>query len=181
MTEADWLACNSADRMLTFLRGKASDRQLRLVACAIARQLWDKLDRPESRSAIAVTEQVADGLVSPAQLKSAWSAACLIFSSAGGMEAAGVAANCAYTKAAEAATGTANHAASQAGIRVSEVVGAIREIVGNPFRPSRINATWLVANDSAVVRVAEAIYSEQDFDRIGILADALEDLSLIHI
>jgi hypothetical protein len=38
MTEAEWLACAYPMEMLKFLTGKASDRKLRLFACAYARQ-----------------------------------------------------------------------------------------------------------------------------------------------
>jgi hypothetical protein len=36
VTEAEWLACSEPEKMLTFLRSKASERKLRhfLVACA---------------------------------------------------------------------------------------------------------------------------------------------------
>jgi hypothetical protein len=34
LTEADWLACTRAEKMLCYLRGRASDRKPRLLACA---------------------------------------------------------------------------------------------------------------------------------------------------
>jgi hypothetical protein len=175
VTEAQWLACTDPMPMLEFLCGKASDRKLRLFACAVARELWDKLDNAESRRAIEAAEKFADGLVTANELKSAWNAACLVFSSVSGMEAAGAAANCAYIKAAEAATSTLKHAASWAGVRGTGVIVAIRDIIGNPFRPSSINAAWLAVNDAAVVMIAQAVYVELALDRMGILADALED------
>ena len=39
MTEAEWLGCNDPDKMLRFVQGKASERQLRLLACACCRSL----------------------------------------------------------------------------------------------------------------------------------------------
>jgi hypothetical protein len=160
--------------MLAFLRGKASERQLRLLACAVGRLLWDRLAQDASRRAVEVAEQYADGLATVDQLKSAWTTACLVFDSSGGMEAAGVATNCAYSQAAEAATGTVTQAAV-AGISNTAVAATLREILGNPFHPVSINAAWLAANDRAVERIAQGIYEEQAFNRMPVLADALED------
>ncbi|AMV29601.1 hypothetical protein VT84_34725 [Gemmata sp. SH-PL17] len=48
----------------------------------------------------------------------------------------------------------------------------IRDIVGNPFRPVTVDASWLT---STVVAPAEGIYQDRAFDRLPILADALQD------
>lgn len=48
----------------------------------------------------------------------------------------------------------------------------LREIVGNPFRSSRAGPSWLT---STVLALASGIYSEKAFDRLPILADALQD------
>jgi len=50
------------------------------------------------------------------------------------------------------------------------------DIFGNPFRPaSTPSAPVLTWNDSIVVKLAESIYNERGFDRLPILADALEE------
>ena len=51
----------------------------------------------------------------------------------------------------------------------------LREIFGNPFRLPQIDPYWLSRNDRAAARMAQSIYDERAFDRMAILADALED------
>jgi hypothetical protein len=50
----------------------------------------------------------------------------------------------------------------------------LREIFGNPFHPVAFNATW---RTSDVMLLANGIYAERAFDRMPILADALQDAS----
>jgi hypothetical protein len=52
----------------------------------------------------------------------------------------------------------------------------VRELFGNPFRPSPpLPSSVLAWNDGTVKRIAEGIYEDQAFDRLPILADALLD------
>jgi hypothetical protein len=51
----------------------------------------------------------------------------------------------------------------------------VREVIGNPFRPAAADPACLTWNDGTVCRIAHAIYQESAFDRMPILADALED------
>jgi hypothetical protein len=51
----------------------------------------------------------------------------------------------------------------------------MRDIFGNPFAPATISSIWLTWNDGTVRSVAQAIYDDRAFDRLPILADALED------
>jgi hypothetical protein len=51
----------------------------------------------------------------------------------------------------------------------------LRDLFGNPFRPVAIDPSWLIWNNGTVTRIAETIYREQAFDRMPILADALEE------
>ncbi|MBA4191171.1 MAG: hypothetical protein C0467_24590 [Planctomycetaceae bacterium] len=53
-----------------------------------------------------------------------------------------------------------------------EQVHLLREIIGNPFRPVSLDPVWLTSD---VVALARGIYEERAFDRMPILADALQD------
>jgi hypothetical protein len=55
------------------------------------------------------------------------------------------------------------------------IASLLRDIVGNPFRPVALNCSWLGWNDGTVPRIAQGIYDERAFERMPILADALED------
>lgn len=67
----------------------------------------------------------------------------------------------------------------RAGKAAEEVVtcALLRDLFGNPFRPVTINPSWLAWNDGTVVKMAQSIYNDRAFDRLPILADALEEAS----
>ncbi|MCE9561997.1 MAG: hypothetical protein K8U57_08075 [Planctomycetes bacterium] len=48
----------------------------------------------------------------------------------------------------------------------------LRDVVGNPFRPVVLDTAWLT---STVGSLAKDIYADRAFDRLPILADALQD------
>jgi hypothetical protein len=62
MDEAEWLECTDPRPMLEFLRGKASDRKLRLFACSCCYRLdcFSELD-DEHLHAVQCAELFADG------------------------------------------------------------------------------------------------------------------------
>ena len=53
----------------------------------------------------------------------------------------------------------------------------VRDIFGNPFRPITFGPKW---RTSTVVALASGIYQERAFDRLPILADALQDAGCEH-
>src|SRR5690349_12221751 len=67
MDEATWLACTNPQPMLEFLWERASDRKLRLFACAWCRDHYTRLT-PEQRQGVEAGERLADGLASREEL-----------------------------------------------------------------------------------------------------------------
>jgi hypothetical protein len=53
--------------------------------------------------------------------------------------------------------------------------GFLRDIIGNPFRPATVDASWLMWKERTIVNLARGIYEERAFDNLPILADALEE------
>jgi hypothetical protein len=71
MTEDQWQACTNPAQMLEFLKGRASDRKLRLFSFACVRRMWGKITDPRLKAAIEVSERHADGAASDAELRAA--------------------------------------------------------------------------------------------------------------
>jgi hypothetical protein len=56
----------------------------------------------------------------------------------------------------------------------------VREVFGNPFRPVILAPSWPTWNGGTAVKLARAIYDERAFDRLPVLADALEEAGCDH-
>jgi len=186
MTEAEWLECNDPLPMLKFLPGKASDRKLRLFACACARYLWPLLTEKESRVAVEVAERFADGGATGYEMNTVEVSADDTTTAVYGTEqAAGTPPYCAADAAAWTATADASRAAIFAAeavidaldwdLRITErviLVRLLRDIRNNPFRPVSLGPAW---RTPAVLHLAQAIYDDRAFDQLPILADALQE------
>jgi hypothetical protein len=182
VTEQDWLNCADPPAMLKYLRGKVSDRKLRLFAVACARRHPDTV--PQDLRLIKIAERFADGLVARselpkrcrtaevlmAMLPNAWEAAQMVSS---------YLSDSLWEQARSAAQqlGTTDDPALQMAQTIAQLLeqkkqtDRLRCIIGNPFRgpPGVANMT------SAVIGVAQGIYDERAFERLPILADALEE------
>ncbi len=59
---------------------------------------------------------------------------------------------------------------------MDRMASLLRDIAGNLFRPQPvIDSSWLSWNDRIIPKLAQAIYDDRAFDRLPILADALEE------
>jgi hypothetical protein len=199
MTEAEWLACTDPQKMLKFLQGNASDRKLRLFAVACVRRFWSHLTDERSRRAVGVAEREADGCggekalrLAEQDAKAAIPSLFLGFRPSEQAAAAGARAlvNVAAVEAARLACGWARNISfalaieeepgNWSSVKKNEVfedwdadaVALLRCIYGNPFRPVALDLGWLTPE---VVVLAGVVYNELAFDRLPILADALED------
>jgi hypothetical protein len=183
-TEDEWLACTEPWLMpsvCTNLGRPASERKLRLFACACAAQITDHLRDERYRRAIAVGERFADGGADDRELATTREVVQGAFRDAAPepLSPEEHAIHAAWFTLAE--TGRVCLAAVDrsasclgAGKRAEQArqAAVFRDIVGNPFRPVTADPRWLT---STATSLAQAVYSERAFDRLPILADALED------
>jgi hypothetical protein len=196
MTEAEWLACTNPLPMLQFLRGKTSDRKLRLFACACARQLWHVLAREEwrrppddrSRRAVELAEAFVEGRASEEELRAAEGPAQAASNDAfwaapypAVEDHFPVMVAAAYAEAAVAAAVADTLADSDVlpeldlTRNTTGTEAAIVRCIFNPFRAVTIDPAWMAWNGGTIPKLAQAIYDERRFADLPVLADALEE------
>ena len=185
MTEPEWLGATDPAPMLEFLKGKASDRKLRLFGVGCCRRKWKYLADRLFEEAVAVAEVFADDADAVGAVDFArWNAGVALArwrrreGSAGVHVRAGDAAvRVTYTPPSVAhialrTSGVPVNSAAARAREAGEQAALVRDIFGNPFRPVAIDPGWLT---STVLALAEGAYAERAFDRLPILADALQD------
>jgi hypothetical protein len=183
MTAEEWLECNDWQLMLQFLPRKGNDRKIRLFAAACCRAVWPLLVESRSREAVEMSERYADGLVAESEMDRA---AHQAYEGSEHLETfcvkgPGLKQAEARWAAAEMAHGAAEggwyyvYEVAYGASRAAHVPSLIREIFGNPLRPVAVDPDWLRWNDGAIQKMASTIYDDRAFDRLPILADALED------
>jgi hypothetical protein len=200
MTEAEWLACDDPARMLQFISRYTSRRKELLFSAACCRRV-EKFLLGDCRRLLAALEQQADARLPVSECVSlhheavaasgrlypgkrtpkgfaSWHAGCAV--------SYGHERNPAWASRA-AASAVACDRASPRQFDASSTMGLtcegdpeelaahaalLRHVVGNPFRPVTADPSWLTPT---AVALAEGIYEEKAFERLPILADALEE------
>lgn len=173
MNEADWFTSIDAHSMLRVIQDRASERKLRLFACACCRGIWEKL-RTSEREAVRVAERYVDGQVKASTMRNA---APKTHSgvSIGASFYPGTA-KPAWTMFAQV---TAAHSPAYFPVGSEErsrferrQIDLLHDIFSNPFQPVSAEPSWLT---STAVAIARQMYESRDFSAMPILADALQD------
>lgn len=183
MTEADWLRCTYPREMLTHLGRDPVDRKYRLFACACLRRCLDDFASDELLNAVESAERFAQGETDVLPPPDAFDFAPELAHSPAYthlLEAVYVVLNpqllSPYLAAVAAEQVMAAFEVGGFGFSATEERGLkcdlLRDIVGNPFRPVAFDPAWRSANVRAL---AAAIYVDSGYDRLPILADALEE------
>jgi hypothetical protein len=187
MTEKQWLACKDPEPMLDFLALPGNGRKLRLFACACCRRVWDKITNSDCREAVETVEAFIDGKATGKKLSS-------VHLKVMGAKLKGLNSEAAYYVRGAISYNindprqrrkefdpmvvsfplalAASSWGSKKQIELSQQSLLLHDIFGNPFRPVALDPSWLT---STVTNLAQAIYDDRTFDRMPILADALED------
>src|ERR1019366_3851151 len=176
MTEQEWLTCDDPTPMLEFLRGKATDRKLRLFAVACCRRVGNLLYDKYSRKALTIAERYAEAKVSADKLGFAWGDARRAAQVAhrSKRETAEASAMWAVSMLCEADIGRAMAAVDLAARceaypiiqpRLAdaqrEQLLLLRDIVSNPFRPVTLDESWLTWHDGTIPKLAQQIYDNR--------------------
>jgi hypothetical protein len=182
MTEAEWLAATDPTPMLDWLTERTpapSERKMRLLLAGCVRRRWDQFPFEDMRNPTLTAERYADGAATPEELHEVHSR---YFERAtyGRIRQGDTQAFFFHLLAyAPSVSGRliARPQRSTTWPGVSTLAGDslpdfLRCVFGNPFRPITADPSWLTPT---VVSLAEGIYADRAFDRLPILADALQD------
>jgi len=199
VTEEGWLAAADAAAMLEFVRDRMSARKLRLFTASCCRLFWDHLNLDEPQAAIETSERYADGQATDKELgkarnaahNAAWFARYYserepgpgedpirrrVFSERLGRASEEVLRRL-YFVAFMANTDQRLRADAMPILTSDPLLARIapallRDVFGNPFRVVTADPAWLT---STVLALANGVYEEWAFDRMPILADALQE------
>ena len=226
-----WLAATNQTPMMEFFRSTASERRLRLLACAVihsapfapdGQSMWDlaktyswfeqkarryvteasgevietqELVPMTCHQAVEIAERSADtpGMESDLAMAAEAMSAASYYAEAGvwdptqppGAEGRYRIAGCfegTTTRYENLARGIFPERLDGWDLPISQdflptLASIVRDVFRNPFRPVAVDPAWLTSD---VVALAGGVYAERAFDRLPILADALQDAGCDH-
>jgi hypothetical protein len=196
MTEAEWLTCTEPTLMTEYVRLNhlASERKLRLLSIECGRRFLHLLGDERSRRAVEIAEGFVEGIVTHKERAKAAADAVDAASEARSQRKTGAAIAAAVAAARMVGSdwplfaqrfgpsGKAGQEYAWHAVRDSVFFTGKKdqcmlwcELVGNPFRPAAVASSCFAWNDGAVRKMAQAIYDDRAFDRLPLLADALEE------
>jgi hypothetical protein len=172
MTEAEWLASDDPVAMLELMRGKVSDRKLRLFVVAFWRWQATRLEEEEYRAdllrRVGAMEAWADAGRLPTGFRKSQSRNVIFFAEA-------------FSSAHKTATAPLTWREGNDNRRacVVRLLSSLRDVFGNPFRSLTSEPAW---RSQTVTDLAQAAYDNHilpggDLDpaRLCVLSDALEE------
>ena len=191
MTEAQWFASAEPGEMLNQLGAKISDRKLRLFACACCRRVWNFVRDERLHAAFDTVERYADKQAGDKKRLDARKGIAAFREehyddtgreeeicigtelwNASNKSMRRVVATCGEGAAAAFAWAKVGEYEERRRAERKDQTALVRDIFGNPFRPISLDPAWLTSD---VLALARGIYAERAFDRMPILADALQD------
>jgi hypothetical protein len=192
MTEAEWLKCEHAESMLGCRWMHRRDRKRRLFAVACCHRVLRLITDERARRALEAAEAMADQADGIERWEH-WNEMQDVLAEfdvrreadldyresipRGTREALEAVSEVTHPSIARVAergallTGLADRWQDWAVVKRAQA-DLLREIFGNPFHPVAFSPSWITSD---VLLLSRGIYEERAFDRMPILADALQD------
>jgi hypothetical protein len=196
MTDQEWMACTDSFRMVQSLLGRASERKLRLFACACCRRVWHLMTDSRHRHAVEMAERFSDGLASEAEFGAAMQNVTALWANLPPHQEGGWEPTHYMTGATShlETGGSAPWAASYASRGLASLVGErdspgwisareaeaaaqcelLRDITGDPSRPFHFDPAWLSGDGRPAVELVRGIDAEGRYGDLPMLAEKLE-------
>jgi hypothetical protein len=180
MTEAEWRACTDPAELFRALLHRAGPRKLRLLGCALAR--LTPLDG-RCEGALQAAERLAEGELPPGEAAAHWDtvdevkravpfgsegwAALTLLGGGTLRDSPSGAEHCGYLD---------HRRVRRSARKTRAAAGLVRCVLGDLFRPGIWEIPWPPAwATTTAVALAAGIYADRAFDRLPVLADALEE------
>jgi hypothetical protein len=177
--------------MLRALTGHGSDRKWRLLCCACFRRLYGpRVQDPRTSAAVEVAERYAEDLANKQELVAARREARRANEPSFHVKRAAWWTTYGRPRPAVRSLLRAEYPPAWvrrlnqspgrprrplSGAEEAQVCALIRELFADPFRRPTFDPSWLRWNEGIVLKIAQGIHDDRAFERLPVLADALED------